>query len=117
MKKSFFLVSVILFLNGCMETTALLGPAYTITKTGNVVQSAGSLAASYGVQQTTGKTPGQHVISLLTKNKKIENTYIAKKVIDGLRVCETTHSNSLNEIFFQTLDELDCIRDPFNFAN
>ena len=30
------------------------------------------------------------------------------------RECETFHSSSLSEIFFDTLDGIDCFRDPFS---
>ena len=30
------------------------------------------------------------------------------------RECQTFHSSTLSEIFFETLDGIDCIRDPFS---
>ena len=30
------------------------------------------------------------------------------------RMCETFHSSDLNAIFFDTLDEIDCLRNPFS---
>ena len=30
------------------------------------------------------------------------------------RMCETYHSSNLNEIFFETLDEISCYKDPFS---
>jgi len=33
---------------------------------------------------------------------------------ENLRECQTIHSSSLIEIFFDTLDEFDCFKDPFS---
>ena len=132
MKKIIFIVIAIAFLNGCAQYSSVIGPAYTIYTTGNVVQAGTTLVASYGVKKTTGKTPGQHVLTFAKNNKVInemeenneiinipeENTEViilAKKDTNKLRLCETTHSDPINEIFFVTLDEMDCLRDPFAF--
>ena len=32
------------------------------------------------------------------------------------RECQTFHSSTLSEIFFETLDGIDCIRDPFSLS-
>ena len=130
MKRIIFIIVAAAFLNGCAQYTSMLGPVYTVYATGNVVQAGTSLATSYGIKKATGKTPSQHVLTFAknTKiinemeknNKKItipkENTeqiILAKKVNNKVRLCETTHSDPINEIFFVTLDEIDCLRDPF----
>ena len=132
MKRIIFIVIATAFLNGCAQYTSMLGPVYTIYTTGNVAQAGTSLVASYGVKKTTGKTLSQHVLTFAKNNKVInemekndkiinipeENTKViilAKKNTDKLRLCETIHSDSINEIFFVTLDEIDCLRDPFAF--
>ena len=48
---------------------------------------------------------------LLQKNNDM-NSIFAKN--ENVRECETFHSSSLTEIFFDTLDEIDCLRDPFS---
>tara|TARA_B100001121_G_C18573788_1_gene566294 strand:- start:14 stop:421 length:408 start_codon:yes stop_codon:yes gene_type:complete len=60
MKKILFSLSVILFLNGCAESVALLGTGAT---NGRVVQSSLSSTISYGVKMQTGKTPLEHAIA------------------------------------------------------
>ena len=44
-----------LFVTGCAETMALLGPASTSIGGGNVAQSALSTAVNYGVKKQTKK--------------------------------------------------------------
>lgn len=130
MKKIIFIAIAAMFLNGCAQYTTMLGPAYTIYTTGSSLQAGSALVAAYGVKKSTGKTPSQHVLTFAKNNKVInemekdgekiiipkENTeqiILAKKVNNKIRLCETTHSDPINEIFFVTLDELDCLRDPF----
>ena len=84
--------------------TIIIGPSYTMAKTGSVVQAGSSLTASYGVKKITGQSLNTFVDSFVK---------IAKNQED-MRECETFHSSNLNEIFFDTLDEIDCLRNPFS---
>ena len=101
MKKIFLLFIVVLFLNNCAQTTSMMGPTYTLVKTGSVVQTGSSIATSYGIKSTLGQSPSEIIFSFAKK----EST---------TRECETFHSSNLNEIFFDTLDEIDCLRNPFS---
>ena len=130
MKRIIFIVIATVFLNGCAQYSSMIGPVYTIYSTGNVAQAGTSLVATYAIKKGTGKTPSQHVLTFTKNNKVInkmeennkiinipeENTKViilAKQNTNKLRLCETIHSDSINEIFFVTLDEIDCLRDPF----
>ena len=57
-----------LFVTGCAETMALLGPASTSIGGGNVAQSAISTAINYGVKKQTGKSPMEHAIAYAEKH-------------------------------------------------
>ena len=110
MKKSIFLIIILAFLNACAEYSALVGPSLTMAKSGSILQSSTSFATSYGIKKATGKSPGEYALSLVKKNHE-PDTLLARN--DNVRACETFHSSSLTEIFFTTLDEIDCLRDPF----
>jgi len=101
MKKIFFLLTAVIILNGCAQSTAFVGPSYTMVKTGSIIEASSSLAASYGVKKTLGKSPYEYVMSLAKQDKDI-------------RECQTFHTSSLSEIFFETLDEIDCLKNPFS---
>ena len=60
MKKVVFSLLIILFLNGCAESIALLS---TGTSNGKIVQSSVNTVISYGVKKQTGKTPLEHAIA------------------------------------------------------
>ena len=64
MKKVIFVVIATVFLNGCFQVLALVGPAATGVASGNIYQSAISYSFSYGVKKTTGKTVIENVIDL-----------------------------------------------------
>jgi len=63
----FFLI----FLNGCVQSAALLGPSYTLISTGNVYQAGFSYGSSKVIKKMTDKTPTENIKSLLD-NKKLK---------------------------------------------
>ena len=60
MRKILGLLVVLLLLNGCAESVALLG---TGASNGRIVQSSLNSAISIGVKKQTGKTPLEHAIA------------------------------------------------------
>ena len=68
MKKIFTSLLLTLFVSGCAETMALLGPASTSLGGGNIAQSAFSSAVNYGVKKQTGKSPMEHAIAYAEKH-------------------------------------------------
>ena len=80
MRKVIFVVIATVFLNGCFQVVALIGPAATGVASGNIYQSAISYSFSYGVKQKTGKTIIENVIDLNKDSKDKEK--IAKNRAD-----------------------------------
>ena len=111
MKKSIFFVGIFIILNGCSQYSSLVGPSYTMAKSGSILQTGTAYATSYGIEKTTGKLPTEHVNLFVKKHSKI-NSFFYKQY--ETRECQTIHTSSLNEIFFDTLDEIDCFQDPFS---
>ena len=68
MKKVSFLLTVLLLLNGCAESVALLGSSIGGASSGRIVQSTLNSAITYGVKHQTGKTPLGHVLTYAEKN-------------------------------------------------
>ena len=62
---------LLFFLNGCVQSTALLGPAYTLASTGNIYQAGLSYSSNQAVKKITGKSPTENIQSLVD-NKKIK---------------------------------------------
>ena len=90
---------------------SIVVPTYTLAKSGSIVSAGASAATAHGFTKTTGQSPGEYIQTLVRKNYKI-NSFLDQK--GNVRECQTIHTSSLNEIFFDTLDEIDCLRDPFS---
>ena len=60
MNRILFLLPLLILLNGCAESIALLS---TGASNGKIVQSSLNSAISYGVKKQTGKTPLEHAIA------------------------------------------------------
>jgi len=108
MKKIFLLISTLAILNGCAQSTSFVGPTYTMAKSGSILQAGNSFATSYGIKTLTGQNPGEYALSF-AKGNKFEILLTEKD-----RECQTFHSSALSEIFFETLDGIDCLIDPFS---
>ena len=64
---------LLFFLNGCVQNAALLGPAYTLTSTGNVFQAGLSYGSNQAVKKITGKSTTENIKSLVDDDKtKVE---------------------------------------------
>ena len=107
MKKNIFFIVIFIVLNSCAQYSSIIGPTYTMAKTGNLVLTGASVVTSYGIKKTTGYSPGEYINSLV-KN----NSFLNEK--DNLKECQTIHTSPLSKIFFETLDEIDCFQDPFS---
>ena len=105
MKKSIFFVTIFTILNGCAQFTAVLGPTFTMAKTGSFVQTGATMATSYGVKEKTGKSPGEYINSLVKESFEVNSSLTQK---ENVKECQIIHTSPLNKIFFATLDEINC---------
>ena len=72
LKKILSLGLLLILLNGCAQNTALLGPAYTLGSTGNVLQAGLSYGSDQVVTKKTGKSIGQNLIESFKEDKEEE---------------------------------------------
>ena len=73
LKKTFVGLFLLFFLNGCVQSAALLGPAYTLASTGNIYQAGLSYGSNKAVEEITGKSPTENIKSLTdSKKSKID---------------------------------------------
>ena len=84
MRKVIFVVIATVFLNGCFQLLALVGPAATGVASGNIYQSAISYSVSYGVKKTTGKTIIENFMDL-SKNSKNKEQIAKNKANKNLK--------------------------------
>ena len=69
------LILFFLFLNGCLQNSALLGPAVTVASSGNIAQAGLSYSSNLAIKKITGKTPIENV-KLMLQPKDNENKII-----------------------------------------
>ena len=69
MKTILLLVSFV-FLSGCFQAIAYLGPAITGASTGKIYQAGLSYGTNMIMLQATGKTTSEHMMDILNSNEK-----------------------------------------------
>ena len=78
-KKIIFGLFIFSLFGACTAPTAMLGPAYTLTSSGSVVQAGFSYGSSELVSAYTGKTPMENLIEIAST----ENINIHKQTLES----------------------------------
>tara|TARA_Y100001936_G_C15748594_1_gene494859 strand:+ start:99 stop:323 length:225 start_codon:yes stop_codon:yes gene_type:complete len=71
----------------------MIGPTLTLAESGSVLQATSSLSGSLAMNGAK-------------KNMMAE--------LNNQNICPTFHSSELSEIFFETLEQMDCVYDPMS---
>ena len=93
MKKILLILLILPLLSNCSQYTTMIGPSINLVQSGSVLQATGSLSGSLAIK---------NVKENLIADMKSEN------------ICPTVHSSELSEIFFETLEHMDCFYDPMS---
>ena len=102
LKKITLLISSSILLNGCIETTALLGPAVTGGTSGNVYQASISFVSSETISKTTGKYPLQHfqkLVQTIEQSKINRSMNEVKKDLVRLNVNSKEFYKSVKKLY------------------
>ena len=97
-KKLFFMLFSLTTLNGCVETTAFLGPAISVGTTGNVYQASLSYSTNRIIHSATGKTPIEHVANFFDPNDEFDgnlNLIVADNINNVKESLKTNKENLL----------------------
>ena len=73
MKKLFLNILILLFLTGCFQNTAMIGPAMTLVSTGSTSQAFGSFLTNKAVEEETGMQAHELIV------KKVEEQQLKNK--------------------------------------
>ena len=93
MNKFLFILISFIFLNGCAQSVALLGPAISIVKTGSVQHALVSQTVNTGIKHQTGKNISDHMVDSLEP-----------KPLD----CKVISTNEMQGVFFDDYENIDC---------
>ena len=74
-KITFFSLSL-LFLSGCFQTTALLGPGITVATSGNVLQAGLQYGANTAVKNETGEYPLEYIKNSVEEKNNQKKFYV-----------------------------------------
>jgi len=69
MKKILLLLVCFVFLSGCFQSIALLGPVIGGASTGKIYQAGLSYGTNMIMLQATGKTTTEHMLDILNSNE------------------------------------------------
>ena len=72
---------ILCFSSACTSPTAMLGPAYTFTSTGNIAQAGLSYGSNVLITSYTGKSPIENLEEITNKNLQPKN--IQKKTLES----------------------------------
>ena len=87
-KKIVLYFCISLFLTGCYQSTAMVGPAITLASTGNVSQAGLAYITNKAVEKETGMSTTKYVSTILEeKTKKNKN----KKINEELMILVKTN--------------------------
>jgi hypothetical protein len=94
-KKNIILYLVLsLFLTGCLQTTAMIGPAITLASTGNISQAGMTFFTNKAIKDETGMNALEFVSNKIDEGKKIKNKAIKDET--GMNTLEFA-SNKIDE--------------------
>ena len=80
-------------LNNCGPHSAAIGPGLTLVNSGSILKASASYAGSLSMN-------------------KLKEDYTDELNVN--KICPTIHSTELNEIFFETIEHMDCQFDPMS---
>ena len=76
--KILFLLFSLIFLSGCLQSTALLAPSITAATTGNVFQAGLQFGANTAIKKETGKDTLEHLqdaVESQSRSKKFKRKF------------------------------------------
>jgi len=103
-KKLVFGLFSLITLNGCIESTAFIGPAITVGSSGNAYQASISYATNKILYDATGKTTIQHVTTFLDPKDEFEgdlNLILKDSVKDVKKNLEKVIDKKKKDLLFK----------------
>ena len=81
-KKIIFGLFIVSLLGACTSPTAMLGPAYTFSSSGSIIQAGLNYGSNQMITHYTGKTPFQN-LKEASQIKKVQKINIRKKTLES----------------------------------
>ena len=81
LKKITLTILILICLNGCVETAALVGPGLTVASTGNVYQAGLTYGTGQVIKNETGLTTVEHMSNIIEPPEKKKEKQIRKEML------------------------------------
>ena len=81
-KKIIFGLFIVGLLGACTSPTAMLGPVYTFSSSGNVIQAGFNYGSNQMITHYTGKSPIEN-LKEISQKKKVQKINIKKKTLES----------------------------------
>ncbi len=81
-KKIILVFFILISLGACSSPTAVLGPAYSLSSSGNIYQAGLSYGSNQMITMYTGKTPLENLGEITSENLKMKNN-IQKQTLES----------------------------------
>ena len=94
-----------ILISGCFQSTTMIGPAFTLASTGNVVQAGFNYSANKAIKDNTGKTSTEHLMS------SIEEKKIKKKEINRINKIKKEFVILVKSNFKKTREKIISLQD------
>ena len=85
----YFVIFILIFLSGCIQTTSLLGPGVTVATTGNIIQAGFQYGANTAIKNGTGKDVLTYIKDTVDEKNKEKKFHVQLKRLIKNRI-ETT---------------------------
>ena len=90
-KKIVLYFCISLFLTGCYQSTAMVGPAITLASTGNFSQAGLTYVTNKAIEKETGMTTTEYVSTILEEKTKKTKKTKNKKINEELMILVQTN--------------------------
>jgi PBP1b-binding outer membrane lipoprotein LpoB len=80
-KKIILILISVFFLNGCIETAALVGPAITVASSGNAYHAGLTYGGNLIIEKETGQSTIEHMSNIMEPVKKKQEKKIQKELL------------------------------------
>jgi hypothetical protein len=97
-----YLLLCSMILGGCMQTTAMLGPAITAGTTGSAYQTSLSYGSSHLIKKETGKNSIQYISSLMKQEIKPKSKPEVKINKEFIKLVKNQIINTRKKIILKT---------------
>lgn len=95
LKFSFFLL-ILVFLTGCFQTSALLGPGITVVTSGNVLQAGLQYGANTAIKNELGEYPLDYIKNSVQEKNNQKKLHVEFKTFVENRIKATRKKLFLN---------------------